>query len=106
MSKAMTLIVGERGEETSRFCDIFNKFFDCLNVRSLSAGKLSRDAFKAPYRSANDFRLKVYYNCMIPKYCLIYYIYTECIYSTPECMYKHPCMFIVTVKNYVCLNSG
>ena len=50
-----------------KFVANFDKFFDSLNVSSLSAGKLKRNAFKSPYRSATDFRLKVghYYmsNC-------------------------------------------
>ena len=39
---------------------MFDKFFDTLNVSSLSAGKLKRNAFKSPYRSGADFRLKVF----------------------------------------------
>ena len=38
---------------------MFNKFFDCLNVGNCTSGKHTRNAFKDPYRSATDFRLKV-----------------------------------------------
>ncbi len=46
-------------EKTVEFVLIFDKFFDCLNVSSLDAGKRSRNPFKLPYHSANDFRIKV-----------------------------------------------
>ncbi len=59
MSKALKLFGGEEAEETAIMADYFNKFFDCLNVASFVAGKFKRDAFKSPYRSGKDFRLKV-----------------------------------------------
>ncbi len=46
-------------EETKKFVDMFDKWFDCMNVRSFTEGKLKRNAFKSPYRSADDYRLKV-----------------------------------------------
>ena len=46
-------------EETAKFVDMFDKFFDCLNVSSFTAGIQSRNAFKSPYRKDTDFRLKV-----------------------------------------------
>ena len=49
----------EDATETAIFASMFNKFFDCLNVANFSAGKKKRDPFKSPYRSAEDFRLKV-----------------------------------------------
>ncbi len=48
-------------DETIKFVDMFDKWFDCFNVRNLKLGKLSRNAFKSPYRSEDDFRLKVSY---------------------------------------------
>ena len=60
VSKALQLTGGTEALETARFVDMFNNFFDCMNVSSLSAGKLKRCPFKSPYRSARDFRLKVY----------------------------------------------
>ena len=44
------------------FAEIFDRFFDCLNSSSLSAGKRSRNPFRSPYRSGTDWKLKV--NCM------------------------------------------
>lgn len=52
-------------EKTIEFVLMFDKFFDCLNVASLSAGKQCRNAFKSPYHSANDFRIKVKKICQI-----------------------------------------
>ena len=49
----------EDATETAIFASMFNKFFDCLNVANFSAGKKKRDPFKSPYRSAEDFHLKV-----------------------------------------------
>ena len=37
----------------------FDKFFDYMNVSNFDAGKRQRKLFKQPYRSAQDFRLKV-----------------------------------------------
>lgn len=46
-------------EKTIEFVLMFDKLFDCLNVSSFNAGKHSRNAFKSPYHSAKDFRIKV-----------------------------------------------
>ena len=60
VSKALLLTGAEEAEQTAKFCDMFNKFFDCLNVSNFTAGQRSRNAFKSPYRKGKeDFRLKV-----------------------------------------------
>ncbi len=46
-------------DRTVEFVLFFDKFFDCLNVSNLEAGRHSRNAFKFPYHSATDFRIKV-----------------------------------------------
>jgi len=46
-------------DETARFVDIFDKFFDAVNVSNFDSGKKERKPFKNPYRCAYDFRLKV-----------------------------------------------
>ena len=51
--------VGPKAKETARFAEMFDKFFDCMNCSSLSAGKRSRNPFKSPYRSGTDWKLKV-----------------------------------------------
>ena len=53
------LIGGKDAQETAKFVGMFDKFFDCFNVSSFVKGKQSRKPFQNPYRSANDFRLKV-----------------------------------------------
>ena len=59
VGKAMELTGGPETVKTTEFILTFDKFFDCLNVSQLDAGKRSRNAFKSPYRSGNDFRIKV-----------------------------------------------
>ena len=59
VSKALRLTGGEEAAETAQFIEMVDKMFDCLNVSSLSKGKMKRKPFVQPYRSANDFRLKV-----------------------------------------------
>ena len=48
VSKALDLFVGEEAKESANFASMFDKFFDCMNVSSLSASQHSRNAFKAP----------------------------------------------------------
>ena len=46
-------------EETSKFCSMFNKFFDCLNTRSTTEYIHKRKCDASPYESKEDKRLKV-----------------------------------------------
>ena len=46
-------------ERTIEFILTFDKLFDCLNVKSMEAGRKCRNAFKAPYRDNLDFRIGV-----------------------------------------------
>ena len=46
-------------EETAQFVTMFDRLFDCLNVTDFDCGRHSRNPFKAPYQSGDDFRLKV-----------------------------------------------
>ncbi len=46
VAKALQLTQGDEVAETITFVDKFNKFFDTLNVSSISAGKLKRSPFK------------------------------------------------------------
>lgn len=59
MSKSLTFTLGPVADETARFVDLFDKFFDSLNVSNFDSGKHERKPFKDPYRSSSDFRLKV-----------------------------------------------
>ena len=65
MWKALQLTGGPEVEETVRFISFFDRFFDCFNVSSYSAGRKQRKVFKQPYRSPADFRLKVEKPCII-----------------------------------------
>lgn len=59
VSKGLTHALGPEAEETARFADYFDKFFDAVNVSNFDSGKHQRKPFRDPYRSASDFRLKV-----------------------------------------------
>lgn len=45
--------------ETKRFVEIFNKFFDCMNIRHWDEHRKKRNPNLQPYRSPDDERLKV-----------------------------------------------
>ena len=109
MSQALQCTGGEEAAETSRFVGLVDKFFDSVNVNSLSQGKLKRKVFQNPYRSSEDFRMKVCFTCMI------YLWLVACMYV---CMYvrmcTYVCMYVCTyvrtrtydcmyVRTYVCM---
>ena len=56
---AMELMGDPEMTETIRFVCFFDRFFDCLNVSSLSEGRHSRKPDLYPYRSPNDKRFTV-----------------------------------------------
>ena len=43
---------------------MFDKYFDTLNVSNFTNGKVNRKPFQSPFRSSEDFRLKVANTCM------------------------------------------
>ena len=49
VAKAMNLMGGDEPKETMKFIEIVDKLFDCINVSSLSRGKLKRKYFAQPY---------------------------------------------------------
>ena len=65
VSKALAAFGGEKAIETSLFTEMFDKFFDSLNVRNFTDGKRARKPFQDPYRSGNDFRLQVFRTIII-----------------------------------------
>ena len=73
VSSALALTGKEEFEETSKFCRMFDKFFDCLNTRRAGEGKQKRKPDLDPYRSDKDFRFEV---C---SWCVVYYC-TVCMY--------------------------
>ena len=73
-------------EETVKFVDMFNKLFDCLNVGDYVTGKKSRNCFKSPYYTPEDFRLKI--NCTLQDFNAILHAHSgwkghSCCTSTP-----------------------
>ena len=44
--------------ETAQFLDLFDKFFDCFNVRNVTSGVKKRKPYLNPF-VPNDFRIKV-----------------------------------------------
>ena len=60
MAKAIDRRHGESAKETVEFITKMNKIFDCFNVSSYNEAKLKRNVFIQPYRSPQDFRLKVF----------------------------------------------
>ena len=39
VSKALLLTGGEEAKQKAKFCDMFNKSFDCLNVSNFNDGQ-------------------------------------------------------------------
>ena len=59
VANALDLYGKSETTETKKFVEIFNKFFDCLNVRSLEEHRRKKNPNLKPYRSATDERLEV-----------------------------------------------
>ena len=59
VAHAMELMGDPEMTETIRFVHFFDRFFDCLNVSSLSEGRHSRKPDLYPYRTPNDKRFTV-----------------------------------------------
>ena len=56
VSKALPIIVGDAASETARFVEMFDKFFDCLNVTHMGDDQKSS---RKPYFTPEDNRLVV-----------------------------------------------
>ena len=67
MAHALDAFYNETVKGTVRFVHMFDKFFDCLNTRSLTEATRRRKPDVAPYMSINDPRLKV---CNLQNYSL------------------------------------
>jgi len=68
---------GGQAFETAYFIQKMDKFFDCFNVSSYTAGKKNRKPFQQPYRSANDFRLTVSTWYSITQYVFIFHLVSK-----------------------------
>ena len=45
--------------ETAKFCKMFDRFFDCMNVRSICEGRNKRKPDLEPYQDVVDTRFHV-----------------------------------------------
>ena len=59
MANALKKTGSDKVSETIRFVDMMDKLFDVFNVSSYDEGKKKRKPFQDPYRSADDYRVKV-----------------------------------------------
>ena len=63
MSDALSLFGGPEAEEIAIFVDMFDKWFDAVNVYNFTDGHYQCKTFKNPYRLSatgeEDFRLKI-----------------------------------------------
>jgi len=58
VAKALEDTGGDEVTDTVRFMTMVDKFFDCLNVNSITSGKTSKKVFQGLIRKG-DFQLKV-----------------------------------------------
>jgi len=82
VANAIKLTGSEGAQETAKFIEYMDKFFDCLNVTSFSMGKRKRKPFQQPYRKkddpkAEDFRLTVYFTFTVLCYLILIYLVSE-----------------------------
>ena len=55
----MRLSIGEEADETAKFVEMCDKWFDAMNVHNLYEGKHHKKDFQKPYESTNDDRLVI-----------------------------------------------
>ena len=70
MAEALSLYGYPDTSETERFVQTFDKFFDCLNVRSTDEYINKRKPNLRPYTDVTDERLTVGVICII---CTVYF---------------------------------
>ena len=58
-AKALEYYKDPATKEIQRFCQMFDHFFDCLNVQSYTEGRKKRKPDLLPYRTIKDTRFKV-----------------------------------------------
>ena len=56
VSNVLSTYSGPDCSATDKFCSMMNSFFDCLNVRCTTKGKMKRNNFLLPYTSPDDER--------------------------------------------------
>ena len=93
VAEALALDGDPSTTETQRFVRMFNRFFDLLNVRSLSESIRHRKPDVWPYRDLSDERLKVhnYVNTCISQLASQHFL--TVVYSYPSPTF-HPFLFL------------
>ena len=56
VSTALSTYGPPESQGSAKYCELFDKFFDCMNVRNTKETTYDRKPFLAPYRSINDER--------------------------------------------------
>ena len=75
VAKALELTGGEEVTKTVKFIKMMDHF-DCLNVNNFHMGKQKRKQFQDPYRSGDDFRLKVIFIFVCPTSIMLHAVTT------------------------------
>lgn len=57
VSVALHQVIEDEATETSKLCEMMNKFFDCMTVRSFNEHKMRNNPVIKPYTDVNDERL-------------------------------------------------
>ena len=60
IAKAIKFHWGDKAAGTIKFIEMMDKLFDCLNVNTLSAGRMLKKPFQQPYEKSDNIRVKVY----------------------------------------------
>ena len=76
VAKALELTGGEEVTETVKFIKMMDHFFDSLNVNNFHTGKQKRKQFQDPYRSGDDFHLKVIFIFVCPTSIMLHAVTT------------------------------
>ena len=73
MADGLAFLKNDDTTETERFIRMIDRFFDCLNVRSLNKGGRKLKPALQPYRNCDDERLKVFpYHFSNSSYCMLH----------------------------------
>ena len=101
VAEALALDGDPSTTETQRFVRMFNRFFDLLNVRSLSESIRHRKPDVRPYRDLSDERLKVhnYVNTCISQLASQHFL--TVVYSYPSPTF-HPFLFLNPPTTHDC----
>ena len=72
VANAIQFIWKDAASGTVKFIEMMDKFFDCLNVRAPSVGKVKRKPFQNSYTNCNDFRIQVIFKILVLLFIFFY----------------------------------